>query len=229
MDLSLLAAVVLMGAAGMPHCAAMCGTPCAALLRRCGGAPLGPAGAAFVAGRVAGYAVAGALAAGSVGALSELARLAPVLRPLWVLFHAAVLALGLWMAFSGRVPERALGRAAARPQAAALAGGWQRMSGPLQAGAAGGAWGLMPCGLLQSALLVAALASTPAQGALAMAGFAAASSAGVLAPLTLLGRRALGGPARAGFTRAAGVLLAASSGWALGHGLWERVAALCAS
>jgi len=152
-----------------------------------------------------------------------------VLRPLWALFHAAVLALGLWMAFSGRVPERAFGRGAARPRTAALAGGWQRMSGPLQAGAAGGAWGLMPCGLLQSALLVAALAPTPAQGALAMAGFAAASGAGVLAPLTLLGPRVLGAHARAGFTRAAGVLLAASSGWALGHGLWERVAALCAT
>jgi len=229
MDLGLLAAAVLMGAAGTPHCAAMCGTPCAALLRRCGGAALGRSGAAFFAGRLAGYAAAGALAAGSLGALEELARLAPVLRPLWALFHAAVLALGLWMAFSGRVPERAFGRGAARPRTAALAGGWQRMSGPLQAGAAGGAWGLMPCGLLQSALLVAALAPTPAQGALAMAGFAAASGAGVLAPLTLLGPRVLGAHARAGFTRAAGVLLAASSGWALGHGLWERVAALCAT
>jgi len=229
MDLGLLAAAVLMGAAGTPHCAVMCGTPCAALLRRCGGAAPGHSGAAFFAGRMAGYAAAGALAAGSLGALAELARLAPVLRPLWALFHAAVFALGLWMVFTGRVPERAFGRAAARPRTAAPAGGWQRMSGPLRAGAAGSAWGLMPCGLLQSALLVAALASTPAQGALAMAGFAAASGAGVLAPLTLLGPRAFGGSARAGFTRAAGVLLAASSGWALGHGLWERVAALCAA
>ena len=120
MDLGLLAAAVLMGAAGTPHCAAMCGTPCAALLRRCGGAALGRSGAAFFAGRLAGYAAAGALAAGSLGALEELARLAPVLRPLWALFHAAVLALGLWMAVSGRSTgaSRASSSSAPRPPAA---------------------------------------------------------------------------------------------------------------
>jgi len=52
---------------------------------------------------------------------------------------------------------------------------------PSQAAAAGLAWVAWPCGLLQSGLVVAALSSSPAGGALAMGGFALASMPGLLA------------------------------------------------
>ena len=83
----------------------------------------------------------------------------------------AALGLGLWLLVTGRQPvlER-LGRAILphRPTAG------KRMRGPAEAALAGGLWFAWPCGLLQSALLVAALANGPAAGA-AMAGFTASS------------------------------------------------------
>jgi hypothetical protein len=87
--------------------------------------------------------------------------------------------------------------------------------------------------LSQAALLVAALADRPWSGAAAMAAFAIASSPGLLvAPLLM--RRLNGHATLAAGTlswpvRAAGVALVLGSGWALGHGLWQRVAAWCAS
>jgi uncharacterized protein len=86
-------------------------------------------------------------------------------------------------------------------------------------------WVAWPCGLLQSALLVAALTGDPAAGAVAMAGFAAASTPGlVLAPW--LWRRL--GPGSDGWAiRAGGGLLAAAALFSLTHGLWQRVAAWC--
>jgi hypothetical protein len=88
-----------------------------------------------------------------------------------------------------------------------------------------------PCGLLQSALLVAALANTAWQGAVTMAGFAAASSLGLVLGPALWWR--IGNGRGAGWlsgrpaVRLAGLALAAASAWALGHGLWMRVVAWC--
>ena len=187
--------------------------------------------------RLAGYATAGALVASSVGALATLAEWSPALRPLWTLFHAAAFGLGLWLVWHGRQPAwmSAWGRTPARPLA--VPAGWQavrsplqvRLQQPLRAAAVGSVWVLLPCGLLQSALLVAALTHSAHGGALAMAGFAAASSAGLLlAPWVLwrLGQSNTLGWDR-GLTRAAGLVLMGASGWALNHGLWQRVAAFC--
>jgi sulfite exporter TauE/SafE len=98
-----------------------------------------------------------------------------VLRPVWTLLHAAAFVLGLWMLWQGRQPVwlESLGRGSAR--AAGPAAGWQRVHGPVKAGAAGLAWAAWPCGLLQSALVLAALANGPAGGALVMTGFAPSS------------------------------------------------------
>jgi hypothetical protein len=82
-------------------------------------------------------------------------------------------------------------------------------------------------------LLVAALASTPVQGAAAMAAFAVASSPALwMGPAVL--RRVTGPVDASGAAvaatwplRAAGAFVAAGSVWALGHGLWARVAAWC--
>jgi sulfite exporter TauE/SafE len=222
----------LMGLAGTPHCAVMCAAPCTAATRACGtGRAVRPA---FHAGRLAGYAAAGAVAASSVGALQQWLGAVPALRPLWTLLHVAALALGLWMLLRGRMP-------AWRPTAPAPAGGppflsqpvrWQPVRGPARGALVGSAWIAWPCALSQSALLVSLLANHAWEGAAVMGAFAMASSPGlVVAPLLLqrLTRRtaAAAGAEITWPVRAAGATMAAASLWALGHGLWQRVAAWC--
>jgi sulfite exporter TauE/SafE len=151
---------------------------------------------------------------------------APVLRPLWTLMHLAVLGLGLWLMVTGRQPPwwTALGQR--QPEAVAVAAGWQRVAAPLRATALGSLWVALPCGLLQSALLVAALANTPLQGAIAMGAFAATSSLGLLLPGGLWARHT-GALAVPWVVRASGALLAAAASGALFHDLWVRAAAWC--
>lgn len=219
---------VLMGAAGAPHCMAMCGAASSAVLGRCGAGQGGRTSLAFHAGRVASYAVAGALAASSVAVLKSLGDAMPSLRPLWTLVHVAALALGLWLLATGRQPAwmsvkpRGLSPELERA-------GWQRVAGPARAGAFGAAWVAWPCGLLQSALIVATLAGTAAGGAAVMAGFALASSAGLWGASLLL-RHVGHGAGLLGsvwMVRLSGACLVAASGWSLGSGLWHRVAAYC--
>jgi sulfite exporter TauE/SafE len=230
MNSALIAAAALTGLAGAPHCTAMCSAACGAAVRSCAPAQPGAGSAAFLSGRAAGYAAAGACAAWLVSSLGQLAASAPPLRALWSVFHLAALGLGLWLLVAARQPawlERIAASAPARAPA-----GYALVSGPVRAGAAGLAWFVLPCGLLQSALVMAALADGPLGGAAVMAAFAVTSSIGLsLVPLVV--RRwgaARGASARstAWAIRAAGLALVATSGWALGHGLWERVVALCA-
>jgi len=227
MGTALVAGAALLGLAGAPHCAAMCGAASAALWRGCGGAR---AGLAFHAGRLAGYAAVGAVLATGVASLGWLAGVSPALRPLWALLHVAALALGLWLLARGQQPAwlAQWGRRAA-PQAAA--GGWQRMHGPLRAGAAGSLWFAWPCGLLQSAWVMAALADGPLAGASVMAAFALASSVGLWAGPWLWSRWGGGRLSQRGLrtsVRAAGACLAVASGWSLARGLWPAVSAWCA-
>ncbi len=226
MDAALIASAALLGLAGTPHCAAMCGAPCAAATG--GGAPA--SAAAFHAARIAGYAVGGAVVASSIGALAALSQTAPALRPLWTALHVAALSLGLWLLVVGRQPAW-LGRVGRVP-VPAEARGWQRVRGPAAASAAGAVWIGWPCGLLQSALVVAGLTGGAAAGAAAMAAFAVASSAGLVAA-PWLWRRWLQGPRAADrerwIVRTAGAMLVGTSAWVLGHGLWHRVVAFCAT
>ncbi|HEU5296096.1 MAG TPA: sulfite exporter TauE/SafE family protein [Burkholderiaceae bacterium] len=230
MESTLIVAAALMGLAGAPHCTAMCGAMCSATIRRC--APAAPlaGSAAFMLGRLAGYAVAGALAAWAVSSLGRMASATPALRALWTVFHLAALSLGLWLLVRARQPRwiEAIGAPGPRAPGTVMV-----VRGPLCAGAAGLAWLALPCGLLQSALVMAALADGPAGGAAAMAAFALTSSTG-LSLVPVIVRRWAAGDAKAtrlpGWAmRVAGLGLVATSGWALGHGLWERVAALCAT
>ncbi len=226
MDAALIASAALLGLAGAPHCTAMCSAPCAAATGG-GGAS---ATASFHIARVAGYAAGGALAAGSVATLAGWSQWSPALRPLWALLHAAALALGLWLLIQGRPPAWMAVLGSVRSAPAPV--GWQRVRGPLRAGASGALWVAWPCGLLQSALLVSALGSGAVAGAAAMAAFALASSPGLLAGPWLLRRvftrRDAASRQQAG-TRLGGALLAAASAWALVHGVWDQVAAFCAT
>lgn len=178
-------------------------------------------------GRLLSYALGGAAVAASVGAVSLLGSMAPVLRPLWTLLHLAVLGLGLWLMLTGRQPAWWSRLGTSPVVAAAAPAGWQRMAAPLRAGAAGGMLLALPCGLLQSALLIAALANTPTQGALAMASFAAASSLGLWLPGMLAARGPGGATVNVLMLRLAGATLAAASAWALAHDLWLRWSAWC--
>jgi len=235
-----------MGLLGGPHCLAMCAAPCGAITHGIAAehAPAGvqplrrraPPGAslfsgsvagsalAFHTGRLAGYALAGGMAAAAMDRLAWLTQQSAALRPVWTLLHVAVLAWSVLMMAQARQPRwiERLGRGAwqrARPWLA-------RPSGTLLAGAA---WALMPCGLLYSALLVAALSGGAGQGAASMALFGAGGAvwlvAGPWAWRRLRGR--LDQQRAAWGTRAAGLLLFALAAWAIwmdvgGHGqpLW---------
>jgi uncharacterized protein len=230
-DQALLLSAVLMGLAGTPHCLAMCGAACTAAT---GGGRVPQLGL-FHLGRLVSYAAAGAVVAAGVGSLAAMGQAVAVLRPLWTLVHAAALVLGLYLLWQGRQPawmER-LGRSRSPVAVAHRGQAWQRVRGPARSAGAGLAWVAWPCGLLQSALLVAGLANGPAQGALVMSGFAVASAAGLVAGPVLWARlsggRGGGLLSAQGAVRLAGLALAGASAWALGHGVWMRVAAWCFS
>ncbi len=217
MNAALATTALLMGLAGAPHCAAMCGAACAGVVRGCSGGNATEASTlSFHAARLASYAVGGALAAGSVSWLATQGAQVAILRPLWILLQVAALALGLWLLVRGRQPAwiDGIGRGGAGRKVI-----W--LQGPAGAAAAGSMWVALPCGLLQSALVVAALGSGPMEGATLMALFAAGSGLGLwLGPalwLRLAGRHA--GRAQVLAVRLAGLMLAAASGWALVHGL----------
>lgn len=242
---SLVVSALLMGLAGTPHCVAMCGAACGGLLGMASpesAPPGGQGGAAVVTwmrprahawasplafqlGRIAGYAAAGAGVSAVFGGLALLGSQVQALRPFWMLLQAAILGWGLVLMLAGRQPLWAarLGLAATRrlqPWAAS----------PPRRLLLGAAWALMPCGLLYSALMLAALASNPAEGAGVMALFALGSAPGLLAAPWLwqrLRHRLDGLRCELG-SRIAGALLAAVAAQALWMDLRMDIARWCA-
>ncbi len=240
MEWALLTTALLMGLAGGAHCLAMCSPACAAVARGCAGVRPQAALLALLGGRAVGYTAAGALVAASVGVLGAWAASAAWLRPLWAMLHLAAFALGAWLLWAGRQPAwmSGLGQAASGSRAGAVVA--LPVQGPgrfgvragsaARASLAGSLLVLLPCGLLQSALLVAALASTPASGGLVMLVFALASGVGLwLGPA--LWFRFVGHERAAHWQSAAvrlsGLMLAGASAWALVHRMAEP-AAFCA-
>jgi uncharacterized protein len=224
---SLIAAGLLMGLASTPHCALMCGAPCAAIARSCGGPRSHAALIAWHAGRAAAYIVAGAVAATAVGLIAGWSAGSAIVRPLWTMLQAAVLVLGLAMLLSGRMPNwvNAASQGLARvlpgpgPQAAS------RLPGARRAALLGMGWVAMPCAVLYGALAVAALAAGPWDGAAVMAAFSVGSAPG-LAGVPFLWARLSRMPQTAAL-RLAGAMLAAGSLWALWHGLEGASGAWC--
>lgn len=223
---------LLMGLVGGAHCLAMCAAPCGALTRRA--AASGQAAAAqpqpimwgaraaahratyrtwaFHIGRLSGYSALGGTAAFAMEQLAWLTQHTAALRPAWTLLHAAVLAWGLLLLIQARQPAWVdeVGRTV-----------WRRVKPAVEAPGglwlAGAAWAFMPCGLLYSALLVAALSGGPLEGALTMAMFGAGSAVWLIAGPWAFARlrerihllRDTWG------TRFAGLLLVAMGAWAL--------------
>ena len=178
---------------------------------------------AFQGGRVIGYAGLGALAAASMQGLGWLTVQSTVLRPVWSMFHVAMVVLGLtllwsahqpvWMEAAGKtiwtgVRSLALGRGRGAP--------WL----------IGMVWAFLPCGLLYSALLVAGLTGRAIDGALAMALFAMGTSVSMMLGPWLWLRLKSNGSGDWG-VRLAGLALAASSAWALWMAYAHNAAPWC--
>ncbi len=222
MQTSLAVTALLMGLAGGPHCIAMCGAACAGI-GQAAGARRNEALWVFQLGRVAGYALLGGLAAASIQGLGWLTIQSAALRPVWTLFHVAALTLGLLLLVRAQQPVW-LESAARRlwNGARALAAGRGR-GAPLVVGML---WALLPCGLLYSALLVAAMTGSAVEGAAVMALFATGTAVSMLAGPWLWLRLRGSGSGDWG-VRLAGLALAASSAWALWMGLVHDTAPWC--
>ena len=101
MSTTLAATALLMGLAGGPHCVAMCGAACAGVVRMGSASRPALAVAAFTRVACTGYSMAGAAAAQAVQSFAWLAAQTAALRPVWTLFHLAVLAWGLMLLVLG--------------------------------------------------------------------------------------------------------------------------------
>jgi sulfite exporter TauE/SafE len=223
-----------MGLVGGSHCLVMCAAPCSAITR--------PAASeehrvqwyrpgagrvrllAYHAGRLCGYAGAGALAALAMESLAWVTQQAAGLRQVWTFMHVAVLAWGLTMLLLARQPawvESAGRKVWARVQPLVQAPGGVFATGVL--------WALMPCGLLYSALLVAGLSGGPLEGAITMALFALGSGLWLVAgPWAWMALRQRANRLRADWgTRLGGLLLCGVAAWALWHDLVVRPSLMC--
>ena len=222
MQTSLALTALLMGLAGGPHCIAMCGAACAGL-GQAAGERRNEALWAFQLGRVFGYAALGGLAAASIQGLGWLTVQSAALRPVWSLFHVAALVLGLLLFWRAQQPvwlERAAHGlwSGARKLAAGRGRGAPLVVGML--------WAFLPCGLLYSAVLVAAMTGQVMEGAAVMALFALGTAVSMLAG-PWLWLRLSGGQGGQWGVRLAGLALALSSAWALWMGLVHDTAPWC--
>jgi uncharacterized protein len=220
---SMTISALMMGLVGGPHCVAMCGAACAGIARAA--QPHSTlALLKFQLSRLVGYSLMGMLAGGTVQGLGWMGQQTAVLRPLWTMMHVAALLLGLVLMWQARQPAfiddwgQRLWRKA-RPVMAGLGG-----KAPVVLGVG---WALMPCGLLYSALLVASLSASAAQGAVVMAAFALGTMVSLAAGPWLLLRLK---DARSGGwgIRLAGLALVATSGWALWMGITQPTGLWCA-
>lgn len=240
MQSALFASAFVMGLAGGPHCVAMCGAACAAVGHATRPPAVGvatlsridrvartaaPMPLVLQAGRLAGYAAGGAIAAGAMQGLAAGSAHVQALQPLWVMLHAVVLAWGLILAALGRQPVWALRAGSAiarstRPLTRSVSGVF----------ALGTLWVALPCGLLYSALMLAALANGPVQGALAMTLFAFGSGLSLWLAPWLVQRAGwrIGALRQQLGTRLAGVLLVLLALEALHLDVVHQIAIWCA-
>ncbi|MDR0274894.1 MAG: sulfite exporter TauE/SafE family protein [Burkholderiaceae bacterium] len=223
MNYSLAITALVMGLAGGPHCVAMCGAACAGIGQAA--APRTQVGLLlFQIGRLIGYGLLGLLAAASMQGLGWLSVHSAALRPVWVMIHAAAIVIGLALLILARQPlwlDNGARRVWARVRAGVARWG---LIAPL---AIGTAWALMPCGLLYSALMVAALAGRALEGAAVMLLFAVGSGITLWLGPWLLLRFGVNRSGAWGI-RLAGLALVATAAWGLWMDLMRGQAPWCA-
>jgi uncharacterized protein len=226
----------LLGAAGGPHCVAMCGClfngVSQPILKSPSHTLLSASQAALHAGRLTSYAFAGAVASLSIGIIRSAAQYSASLKPLWTMALLAAVMLGLSIAVYGRQPQWM--ESASRRISISVNKAMPRVSsGNLkQRYVAGLAWALLPCGLLYSALLVAALSNDMLSGATAMLAFGIGSGLSLQLWSWLWQRSTSVNSSPRDWqasvgTRLAGVALIAFSLWALFHGMQQGVPGWC--
>jgi len=222
MQTSLALTALVMGLAGGPHCVAMCGAACAGI-GQVSGTRQNAALLSFQAGRWLGYSLMGGLAAFSVQALGWLTVESAALRPVWSMLHVAAAVLGLLLIWQAKQPVW-LDQSAQNL--------WAKIRqlnsnlGKVAPIGVGVFWAFMPCGLLYSALMVAALTGNVLEGAITMACFALGSGVSLgFAPWMLLKLKSLGDGAWG--IRVAGLALVLTSSWALWMGLAHNQAPWC--
>ena len=139
---------------------------------------------AYNAGRIATYALAGALAGALGSAAWLLDDLLPVQRAAFGLTSLALVAMGLYL-LGVRQIAHAFEAVGARlwPRVRPLAGRLLTGSGLPRAFAAGGVWGLVPCGMVYGVLLSALASGSAGAGASLMLAF----GLGTLPNLMLMG------------------------------------------
>ena len=172
MSSSLAVTAFLMGLAGGPHCVAMCGVVCAGI-GQAGGVGASRSMLSFQIGRLVGYSLMGGLAAASVSALGWLTVQSAAIRLLWSMLHVAALVLGCLLLLQGRQPLYLDAAAQRIWRQVRVWGGRYGQATPMVMGTL---WALMPCGLLYSAVMLAALTANVSDGAMSMVLFALGSS-----------------------------------------------------
>lgn len=214
---------LLMGLVGGPHCVAMCSAACAGVTRARSSREGGLRLAGFQLGRIVGYALIGAIAAGSIQGAAWMAGNSQMLRPVWTLFHVALMVLGVTLVVLGRQPYWLDGWGQSVWRRVRT---WALPLGTQAPALIGLLWALLPCGLLYSALMVAALTATWVSGAGVMAAFALGSGVSMTAGAWWF-QRMVGPSPGNGAIRLAGLALLATSGWALWMGMTQPSGLFC--
>jgi hypothetical protein len=200
-------AAFLIGLLGGTHCVGMCGGIVGALTVQLPGArPQWTIHLAYNLGRIASYALAGAIVGGIGGASLSLDRVAPVQWALHVFANLMLIALGLYLAGVTRalaMLERWGGRLWARIQP--LAGRFVPVRSAAGALPLGALWGFLPCGLVYGVLASALAAGSALRGAGLMLAFGLGTLPNLLLAGMVLVR--LRGFARARVVRVASGLL----------------------
>jgi uncharacterized protein len=238
MQTQLILTALIMGVVGGPHCAVMCGSSCVAFGRahrqrinisKPHTSVINPQNQGillFHLGRLVGYSGMGAVAATSVQLLGWLSIHSAALRPIWSMIHVIAIVLGLLLLTRGQQPlwlDLGTKRLWQRFQS------WRFASHAATPFFVGAAWAFMPCGLLYSALLVAALTGQTVDGIISMMMFALGSSLSLFFARLLWLRVKSFTHAGQWATRSAGLLLAISSSWGLWMALAKNAAPWCIS
>lgn len=208
--------VFLVGLLGGVHCVGMCGGIVTALsLSSTTRRPALPMLLAYNFGRIASYALAGAIV-GAIGASTLLLeRFVPAERVLYGVANIMLILLGLYLAGLSRAVL-----ALERVGSVVWAGLQPLMKRFIpvrtlpQAFFTGAVWGWLPCGLVYSVLISALATASAAHGALLMLAFGAGTLPNLLA-MGLFAQRLQSLTRKPGVRLAAGLLVAAFGVWGL--------------